>query len=93
MRDGFEHELVQREGLVCLVKRSKPLYWHYEVIKLRLEPDKERFGNFYPAHERYPSNEEWGTYGFTYLSTDFKGAQKRWQELVKGGSKPLARSR
>ena len=86
-RDSFEHKLIKRSGLVCLVKRSKREHWHYEVIKLRLEPDKERFGNFYPAHERYPSNEEWGIYGFTYMSTDLKGAEKRWQALEKGGSK------
>jgi hypothetical protein len=43
-RSGFQHELIERRGLVCLVKRSKPEHWHYEVIKLRIEPAKEIFG-------------------------------------------------
>jgi hypothetical protein len=85
IRSGFKHELLKRDGLICLVERSKPEHWHYEVIKLRIEPDKDRFGIFYPAHERYPSNEEWGTYGFTYLGTDLRGAEKRYRELIKGG--------
>jgi hypothetical protein len=43
-------------------------------------------GAFCPEHERYPPNEEWGTYGFTYLSTDLETALKRWRMLQKGGS-------
>jgi hypothetical protein len=81
-RDGFTHELLKRERLVCLVRRSKPEHWHYEVVRLRIEPGKERFGTFFPEHERYPSNEEWGTHGFTYLSSDLKRAEERWLELL-----------
>jgi hypothetical protein len=78
-RAGFHHKLIERSGLICLVKRSKPkpMHWHYEVVKLRIEPGKEIFGKFYPRHERYPSSEKWGKYGFTYLASDLEGARKR----------------
>jgi hypothetical protein len=81
-RGGFHHELVERSGLVCLVKRSKPEHWHYEVVKLRVWPAEEYFGRVYPERERYPPSEEWGTLGFTYLASDLEGARKRWRELT-----------
>jgi hypothetical protein len=34
-RNDFHHELLMREGLVCLVKRSKPSHSHFEIVKLR----------------------------------------------------------
>ena len=34
-RDGFRHELVECVGRVCLVRRSKPTHWHYEVVLLQ----------------------------------------------------------
>jgi hypothetical protein len=85
IRDGFTHELLERHGLICLVKRSKPTHWHYEVVRLKIRPAEERFGKWYPERESYPSNEEWGTYGFTYLSTELERARKRHVEPQKGG--------
>jgi hypothetical protein len=84
-RDGFIHELVQRDGRVCLVRRSKPRHWHYEVVVLRVRPPEERFGRAYPERETYPSSEEWGTYGFTYLGSQLDTARERYKELVKAG--------
>ena len=82
-RDGFTHELIKREGLVCLVKRSKPAHWHYEVIKLRIRSAEEAFGKFYPERETYPSDEEWGTNGFTFVCTDLERANECFQCLSK----------
>jgi hypothetical protein len=85
--NGFLHECLKREELVCLVKRSKPEHWHFEVVQVIIEPDKTMFGRFIPGHERYPSNEEWGIYAFTYHSTQLKMALERLTKLKKGGSK------
>jgi len=90
VRSGFKHELLERHGLICLVRRSRPGHWHYEVVKLLIEPGKERFGKFIPEHERYPGDEEWGTYGFTYLPTDIELARKRQLKLKEGASEPPA---
>jgi hypothetical protein len=84
-RDGFIHELLERVGRVCLVRRSKPTHWHYEVVQLAIEPDKTIRGVFYPEHERYPSPEAWGTYGFTYRSDEPERAAARQRTLEKAG--------
>ena len=81
-RNGFTHELIERNDMICLVKRSKREHSHYEVVRLRIEKDKERFGKFYPEHERYPSDEDWGSYGFTYPAADLAEAQKRLGEIA-----------
>lgn len=83
-RAGFRYDLIERQGLVCLVKQTRigQCHWCYEVVKLRTEPDKIRFGNFVPAHERYPSDEDWGTYGFTYRSEELEKAQKRFAGMI-----------
>jgi hypothetical protein len=88
VRDGFTHELLEREGVVCLVKRSKAARWHYEVVVLQLEPDKTIRDRFYPAHERYPSSEQWGTYGFTYRSDELERATARQRTLVQASASP-----
>jgi hypothetical protein len=82
-RNGFLHELVKREGRVCLVKRSKSAHWHYEVIQIQVEPDQMMFGRFIPAHERYPGSETWGTLGFTFPATDSERAFACLRELAR----------
>lgn len=52
------------------------------MVKLRTEPDKIRFGNPVPAHERYPSDEDWGTYGFTYRPEELEKARKRFAGMI-----------
>lgn len=80
-RNGFRHELLRREGLCCLVKRSKPDHWHYEIVKLQIMPPSEFRGEQFPEREKYPSSEQWGIYGFTYLSTDTEGALKQYLSI------------
>lgn len=79
---GFKHELLQRDGLVCLVKRSKPDHCHYEVVKLQIEPAKIMFGKEIPEHEAYPGNEKWGAHGFTYHSTQLDMARKQFHKML-----------
>ena len=85
-RGGFTHELLERDGLVCLVKRSKPKHWHYEVVKLQIRAPSEFQGRHFPEREKYPSDEEWGIYGFTYLASDLKSAQERYLSLAEAYS-------
>jgi hypothetical protein len=72
---GFRHELIKRDGLVCLVRRTRIGYpnipAHFEVVNLcqypeRILPD----GKVLPASEAYPSSELWGECAFTYLTMD-----------------------
>jgi hypothetical protein len=64
-RNEFHHELLRREGMVCLVKRSKPSHSHFEIVKLRVAPERAIFGKTYPERELYPADEDWGQNGFT----------------------------
>ena len=43
---------------------------------------EELFGRWYPERETYPGNEDWGTYGWSYLASDLAGAQKRFDSLL-----------
>jgi hypothetical protein len=75
--------LVERRGDVCLVKRIsvRGLHWHYEVVRLRVHPEQKAFGRIFPKRESYPKARDWGKTGFTFLSTDLVGAQRRMDVL------------
>jgi hypothetical protein len=77
--------------MVCLVKATRigKQYYCYEVVKLKTYPDQTMFGDFVPAHEGYPGDEDWGTYGFTYRPYDLVKARQRLATMVNAlGSKP-----
>ena len=81
---GFRYELVERQGLVCLVKQTRIGYefWAYEVVRLIPYPDQVRLGTLVPAHECYPSDEHWGTYGFTYRPEELAKARARFTRMA-----------
>jgi hypothetical protein len=70
---GFRHELVARQGLICLVRRTR-IYpdgdtgpSHFEVVKLRQNAERiAPNGTLLPAAEACPSSESWGRNGWTY---------------------------
>jgi hypothetical protein len=82
-KNGFEHELLERRGLTCLVQRTSVAYGHshYEVVQLQLAEERQfPNGIIAPASECYPSSSEWGIYGFTYRTLD--EARKRFEKLA-----------
>jgi hypothetical protein len=91
-RDRFTHTLLQRDGAVCLVERTNHDTGsvHWEVVRLHWE--RERVGPngaLFPAGERYPTGNDWGTDGWTY--TSLADAEWRYRDLLapkpeKGGS-------
>lgn len=81
-RSGFEHKVIAREGMVALVERkhrdvSLP-YW--EVVKIRVSPEKRVGERAYTESEVYPSSERWGTDGWTY--TTLEAVQAKFAELT-----------
>ena len=86
-RSGFCYEPIDRTGMVCLVRvtRFPPFKaWCYEVVRLKIEPDKTfPNGYFTPEHEAYPSSEEWGENAFTYRPAQLEAAQNRCEQLQK----------
>lgn len=70
-RDGFRHELVRRDGDVCLVARTNlrvdPPSVHWEVIVVQHRPaETTPSGRAYPARESYPGPAAWGEQGWTF---------------------------
>ena len=83
-REGIDFTVTNRQGNVCLLVgtyRHSPTLHTYEVHLLRmvkqggLSPDA---GNMILSA---PSAEDWGKYGWTYLSLE--AAQVKFDELVK----------
>ena len=83
-KSGFAHELVKREGLICIVKRSRigltGVPAHFEVVKLRELPERTAFGKTLEASETYPEPERWGFDGFTHRT--LIDAQLRLESLA-----------
>jgi hypothetical protein len=95
-RNGFTHELIKRDGRVCLVKRTRVGFPevppHYEVVKLRhVSERKSPRGEVLPASEAYPQTASWGKYGFTYRTFDVierdHSALSRYDSLVHTSTK------
>ena len=82
-RRGRLHTQVKRSEH-CAIYELKEKDWPspgYEVIHIRRLKAREMFGEFVEAHEAYPSNEDWGRYGWTSL--DAMSADLRFKRLVK----------
>jgi hypothetical protein len=91
-KDRYVHALLERDGDVCLVERTNQLTdsVHWEVVVLRYEAARVGPGrHHFAARERYPSGNDWGSYGWTY--TTLPEARQKWAEVSaarrqKGGS-------
>jgi hypothetical protein len=38
----------------------------FEVVIIRLEAERVKFGKLTPQHEVYPTTSQWGTYGWSF---------------------------
>lgn len=81
-RDRFRHELLERDGDVCLVARTNTLTGsvHWEVVVLQHRPaETSPSGRLYPARTTYPASSDWGAAGWTLTNVD--QARARMAEL------------
>lgn len=62
----------------------------YEVTQIRWSPERMMGGTLIPAGERYPTNEEWGTYAWTH--TYKPSAIKRMTGLIRSTRPSTQRS-
>jgi hypothetical protein len=66
-KNGFNHELIIREGDVAIYERSKNgKNFHYEVIIIKRHNGYMLAGILIEPAEIYPSSSLWGANGFTY---------------------------
>jgi hypothetical protein len=59
---------IRRYGQVALYELYGPhgSLYGFELIVVKIRKAEESFGNFYPQRETYPTNEEWGSFGWSY---------------------------
>lgn len=70
-KNGYHHRQIFREGLIAVYARSKPeCAVHYEVIRIQENEGREAFGRMLEASESYPTENRWGTEGFTILEKE-----------------------
>ena len=71
-KGGFTHKVIDRRGRVLLVERRHRdvAHPHWEVVRIRVSPEKVVFGVPRPECEVYPSSEDWGKRGWTYLTLE-----------------------
>jgi hypothetical protein len=99
---GWIFSQVKREGDIAIFSKLPTKFGGkaigYEVIKIqkneandRVFKDKEgkEVKHSYEAQERYPSSEEWGTYGFT--ATTLEQAEKIFQKLIAAKNEKLSK--
>lgn len=89
---GWDFEQIQRTGSVAIYYKSRRAGgWDvrggrrvggYEVIKVRWSEGGHRFpsGKVAQPGELYPSDCDWGTYGWSY--NDLAGAMVRFESLL-----------
>ena len=86
VKSGWTHALVERQGNVAIYRRyreGKEGYAaeeHYEVVIVRVRPERVLGGQTIPANEYYPTDREWGDYAWTVLT--YENAVKKLQEKV-----------
>lgn len=79
-RDGYTHRLMKREGNIALYSLTRFGRMSYEVVKIRAYKTDRAFINRKAGDEYLPSNEEWGTYGFTFNS--LSDAERHFKALT-----------
>ena len=81
-KNGYEFKLVKREGqyAIFLGTKENSISQNYEVIKIQSDNGGERFGRVFDPSEFPPSNNQWGTLGWTYGNS--KEALAKFNSLV-----------
>src|ERR1700730_13072244 len=53
----------------------------YEVHRIRIAEEAEYMGKLLPEREILATSGEWGTFGWSYLASDYKGALRRFNRI------------
>ena len=79
---GFDYKQIERKGMAAIYTQYLDGdFLAYEVVKIRKQKESEFNGIKYEAKEAYPSDKQWGTYGFTYKEAN--DAWEKFNELQK----------
>ena len=86
-KNGFEFSVVERVGNVARAIGRKGKVENHEVFHVQSHNGREIAGNFAEAAEYPPSNEQWGSKGWTYSGED--QAKEAFWDLVKSRSNTI----
>ena len=79
---GFDYRLHKSEGKIAIYFQFlENNFLGYEVIRLKFHKGVHRHGTFYPDRYLYPTDNDWGVYGWTYK--DATKAEDKFLELIK----------
>ena len=71
-KNGFDYALICRGRRTCLYAHNvSPKTTGFEVILIRINKAKTINGTFIPEKERFPSNEDFGRYAWSYSDYDY----------------------
>jgi len=74
-RNGFHYKILKRSGDYGLFHGKSKDCETFEVIKIQSHNGRAIYGKTFPPSEFPPSNEQWGSYGWTFtkckLAEDF----------------------
>ena len=84
-KNTFHYSIVKRHGNLAIIKAVTKTGGTvaYETILIREREEIKIFDNVMPASEYSPSNEEFGSFGWSWGSKDKHLAESKFEELIK----------
>ena len=80
-RNGYNFTMLARLGDYAIFRgESETCAENYEVIEIQSHQGREVHGTFCPPSEYPPSNNQWGTKGWT--SNDYESAEAKFKQLT-----------
>jgi len=86
---------LKRTGMIAIyeVRNAGEMLYGYEVIKIKVAPEREVFGKLYPERELYPSSAkestDWGTIAWSFGRNQKNEALAMFNGLIKKANKPV----
>lgn len=82
-KSGFLFTQDRRNDDACIYKQfSGDTLIGYEVFKVMVEKAREFGGATIPAHERFPSDEAFGSWAWSFYANNYAGALIKFGELT-----------
>lgn len=78
---GWSFEQIDRKRNIALYSKTKEAFTTFELIEVQNRDAYEIAGNFVEAKECFPSDEQWGGFGWTYQTLE--QAKKEFLRLTK----------
>lgn len=89
-KNGFNYTL-HSSGEKSFIYRQtyseKPAVFYFEVFEKKIQSAGERFGKFYPEQIRFPGNEDFGKWAWTYR--DEKKAIAKFNQIENESKRQL----